>query len=182
MGSRSPPDTLVPSRSTCIAARATEPARARARCSTFHHVGGALQAPIRTQLPEKNSHEHERSLGEWHAFTEDVRSYYDVDLTCMTRDYEQEQHEYLHQTASWSDVHPGNLLGKTAVIKTFDLRTIGLDDVKGAISADFELLVTRTGPIQGLLGFFDSSFEGSPENPTEHKVRARAGYTQPNGG
>jgi hypothetical protein len=130
-----------------------------------------VQAPIRTQLSEKNANEHQRSLSEWCSFVDDVRSFYDVDLSCMTNEYDAEQKEYLHQTASWSDVHPGNLLGKTSAIKEFDLRTISLDEVKGPIKASFDMLVTRMGPVQGLLGFFDAWFEGSPENPAEHKER-----------
>jgi hypothetical protein len=111
-----------------------------------------------------------RALGEWNNFVEDVQAYYDVDLSCITKEYESEQREYLHQTASWSDVHPGNLLGKSAVIKEFDLRTISLEEVKGPIRSEFVMHVTRPGLIQGLAGFFDSSFKGSPANPTDQEV------------
>jgi type I protein arginine methyltransferase len=129
-----------------------------------------MQAPIRSNTTEKSHHEHHRCLDEWHSFVREVRAYYDVDLACLTKDYELEQREYLQQTASWSDVHPGNLLGKTAVIKHFDLSTISLEEVKAPIHSHFELLITRPGPIHGLAGFFDVAFRGSLQEPADQEV------------
>jgi protein arginine N-methyltransferase 1 len=129
-----------------------------------------MQAPIRTNTTEKSLHEHHRCLDEWHNFVREIRAYYDVDLACLTKDYEAEQREYLQHTATWSDVHPGNLLGKTAVIKHFDLSTITLEEVKAPIRSSFEMLITRPGPIHGFAGFFDVTFQGSHENPADQEV------------
>jgi hypothetical protein len=111
-------------------------------------------------------------MGEWQNFVSDVRAYYDVDMAAITKDYEQEQLEYLLQTACWSDVHPGNLLGQTSVIKPMDLATVSLDEVKAPIKSSFSMLVTRQGPISGLAGFFDTCFKGSQDNPLENEVCA----------
>jgi hypothetical protein len=101
-----------------------------------------------------------------------VCRYYDVDMSCLTTDFEAEQREYLHQTATWTDIHPGNLLGQAALIKSMDLAKISLEEVKAPIKHSFEMLVTRHGPITGLAGFFDCAFKGSENNPTEDAVRA----------
>ena len=132
-----------------------------------------MQAPIRSQLPEKNGSELLRCMGEWGHFVEDVRAFYDVDLACLAPAYEAEQREYLQQTAAWSDVHPGNMLGKIAVLKEYDLRTISLEEARGPIKCKFDMLVTRPGPVQGFVGFFDAFFEGSPQCPADHKARSR---------
>lgn len=47
-----------------------------------------LQAPIRTQLQDKNINDFHRSMNEWGHFVEDVRSFYDVDLSCVSADFE----------------------------------------------------------------------------------------------
>lgn len=135
---------------------------------------GAVQAPIRTNATEKNHNEHLRSLDEWNNFVGEVRAFYDVDLRCLTKAFESEQRDYLLQTATWSDVHPGNLLGQSAVLKEFDLQTISMDEVQGSIRSSFELLVTRPGPIQGLAGFFDATFRGSLQQPAEQEARPRS--------
>jgi hypothetical protein len=130
----------------------------------------AVQVPIRTQVQEKSTAEFQRSMGEWQNFVADVRAYYDVDMSAVTADYEQEQREYLLHTACWSDVHPGNILGQTSVIKHMDLVKVGLEEVKAPINSSFSMLVTRQGPVTGLAGFFDTAFKGSPGNPVEYEV------------
>jgi hypothetical protein len=141
--------------------------RTQARQRHWRHV----QAPIRTQVQEKSGSEFQRSMGEWQNFVADVRAYYDVDMSAVTSDYEQEQREYLLHTACWSDVHPGNVLGQTAVIKHMDLVEVSLDEVKAPIISSFSMLVTRQGPVTGLAGFFDTAFKGSTANPVEYEVR-----------
>lgn len=82
----------------------------------------------------------------------------------------QEQKEYLLQTACWSDVHPGNVLGQPAVVKSFDLARIPLEDIKAPILSKFTMLVTRQGPVSGLAAFFDTAFKGAEDNPAETEV------------
>lgn len=82
----------------------------------------------------------------------------------------QEQKEYLLQTACWSDVHPGNVLGQPAVVKSFDLATVPLKEIKAPIRSKFTMLVTRQGPVSGLAAFFDTAFKGSATNPAETEV------------
>ena len=116
-------------------------------------------------------------MGEWQNFVADVRAYYDVDMSAVTSDYEQEQREYLLHTASWSDVHPGNVLGQTSVIKHMDLCEVGLEEVKAPIASSFSMLVTRQGPVTGLAGFFDTAFKGSKGNPVENEVCPASQHT-----
>ena len=169
--------SLFPSHCRMMMVRARPPLLplARPTCRYLRGVGsqtwGRVQAPIRTNATEKNHNEHMRSLDEWNNFVGEVRAFYDVDLRCLTKDFESEQRDYLLQTATWSDVHPGNLLGQSAVLKEFDLQTISMEEVQAPIRSTFELLVTRPGPIQGLAGFFDATFRGSLQQPAEQEAR-----------
>lgn len=144
----------------------------------FLKEGGALYpshariflAPIRTQLTDQRAAEFQRSLHDWGGFVADMRAYYDVDLSCVTPDFETEQQEYCVQTAQWTDVHPGNLLGQSAVLQEYDLATVTIDEIKQPMRAAFKMQVTRPGPIQGFVGYFDTSFKGSIQNPTDVEV------------
>lgn len=82
----------------------------------------------------------------------------------------QEQKEYLLQTACWSDVHPGNVLGQPAVVKAFDLAAVPVEEIKAPIRSKFTMLVTRQGPVSGLAAFFDTAFRGSNSHPAETEV------------
>jgi type I protein arginine methyltransferase len=56
-------------------------------------------------------------------------------MTCLSNDYQQEQREYFCQTAAWTDVHPSQLLGPPAVIASFHLKTVTLQELKAPLKA-----------------------------------------------
>jgi len=193
-----------------------------------------LMAPIRTNLTESRGAEYARALDEWGAFVADVKAYYDVDMSCVTPDFDvrvegwprgracgvsqdgprcslnlcpsahplpalvhptpssrplppttllpalqREQRDYCVNTASWTDVHPGQMLGHAAVLKEYDLGQVSLEEIKAPLHSTFSLPVARSGPIQGFVGFFDTSFRGSPQNPAHVRRRAGVRAAQP---
>lgn len=70
-------------------------------------------------------------------------------------------------------MHPGNVLGQPAVVKSFDLAKTPLEEIKAPICSKFTMLVTRQGPVSGLAAFFDTAFKGSEGNPAETEVWTR---------
>ena len=126
-----------------------------------------LMAPIRTQMTETRAGEFQKAIQDWSGFVGDMKAYYDVDLSCVTPDFEIEQRDYCVNTASWTDVHPGQMLGHAAVLKEYDLATVTIEEIKAPMHSTFQLPVARAGPIQGFVGFFDTSFKGSPQNPVQ---------------
>jgi protein arginine N-methyltransferase 1 len=129
-----------------------------------------LMAPIKTQLTETREAELQRATSEWGAFNQDMMAYYDVNLSAVNDDFAAEQREYCIQTAQWTDVHPGQLLGQASVLKEYDLKTVTLEEIAAPMHTAFEMSMARPGPVSGWVGFFDTAFKGSPQNPTQTEV------------
>lgn len=129
-----------------------------------------LMAPIKTQLTETREAELQRAVSEWSAFNSDMMAYYDVNLAAVNEDFAVEQREYCIQTAQWTDVHPGQLLGQATVLKEYDLATVTIEEIVAPMKSEFEMTMARPGPVSGWVGFFDTAFKGSPQNPTQQEV------------
>jgi hypothetical protein len=106
----------------------------------------------------------------WSEFVGEMRRFYGVDLGVLGDVYRSEQAQYYSSTAAWTDVHPSALLGPAACCAEYDLLTVTLEELKAPLKARFTLPITEDGPAEALVGFFDVSFKGSPENPTDSPV------------
>ncbi len=53
-----------------------------------------------------------------------------VDLNCLTRDFEKEQNDYYLHTAAWTDTHPQQLLGPATCFKRYDLNKVTLEELQ----------------------------------------------------
>ncbi|CAD7696953.1 unnamed protein product [Ostreobium quekettii] len=115
--------------------------------------------------------EYQGAMEGWHSFLHAMSSLYDVDLGCLTNEFNKEQADYYLQTAQWTDVHPAQMLGPPVCFKEYDLLTVTLEELKKPVSAAFTLDVVAGGPVEALAGFFDVEFRGSPTNPADHPVR-----------
>ena len=68
----------------------------------------------------------------WHAFVRDMQEYYGVNMHCLTKQYDREQHDYYRCTAQWSEVHPHQLMAPPVRFKSYDMLTVTLDEVKAS--------------------------------------------------
>lgn len=69
-------------------------------------------------------------MASWYGFVNEVQEFYGVDMTCLTKSYEKEQHEYYKATAQWSEVHPHQLLAPPVCFRKFDLLTVTIEELK----------------------------------------------------
>lgn len=53
-----------------------------------------------------------------------------VDLDCLSDAYRTEQREYYLNTSAWAEVHPVQLLGPGVLLKSYDLNTVTLEELK----------------------------------------------------
>lgn len=106
----------------------------------------------------------------WSDFVREVKQYYDVDMSCLTEAYQEEQADYFSRTAAWADVHPSQALGPPACLKSYDLLMLTLEELKADLQASFKLRLLQPGPVEALAGYFDVQFRGSPENPADSPV------------
>ncbi|KAI8105636.1 hypothetical protein M9434_000218 [Picochlorum sp. BPE23] len=127
-------------------------------------------APIRTNLTSQRSFAFMNSMENWASFVSDMHNYYGVDLDCLSEDFRKEQMEYYKSTASWADVHPSQVIGEAALIKSYDLKTVTLEELKAPLKSTFTMKITDHGSIEGFVGYFDTDFRGSPQSPADLPV------------
>ena len=65
----------------------------------------------------------------WADFTQDIRNFYGVDMSCLDNSYRREQKDYYLATSAWADIHPSQLLGPACCFKEYDLLHITLDEL-----------------------------------------------------
>lgn len=127
-------------------------------------------APIRSNQQQTRASELNRALEDWHAFGSEMRQFYGVDMSILSTSFEKEQVEYYSQTSAWCDVHPSQLLGPSVCFKSYDLLKVTLDELKAPLTASFSMPLTESGSVEAFAGFFDVTFAGSPENPTDNPI------------
>lgn len=127
-------------------------------------------APVRSPLSAQRNAEFGNAMRGWSEFIEDIQEYYGVDMACLSEDYRKEQKEYYSQTAAWTDIHPSQMLGPPALIKSYDLKKVTLEELKEPLKSSLSMAVTETGPADAFAGFFDTQFKGSEENPADFPV------------
>lgn len=129
-----------------------------------------FMAPVRSQLAGQRSADFRNAMHGWADFIEDMREIYGVEMDCLSEDYRKEQREYYAQTAAWTDIHPSMMLGPPTLIKSYDLKTVTLEELKAPLKAEFAMTVTERGSVDAFAGFFDTEFKGSTENPTDFPI------------
>jgi len=105
----------------------------------FLKPGGALYpsharmflAPIRSNSTAQRASDLKGTMEGWGEFLEDMKEYYNVDLSVLTDDFASEQRDYYLATSAWGDVHPSQLVGVAAPFHTYDLHKVTLDELRG---------------------------------------------------
>jgi len=157
-------------------------------------------APCRTQQTGQRASDFGAAMEGWGEFAGDMARLYGVDLRCLSEPFRQEQREYFLRTAAWADVHPSQLMGPgvalavagagapvaaaavngagddaatpaAAAADELDLLALQVGQLQAvALEADATLRFSESGRAEGLVGYFDVSFRGSPENPADDPV------------
>jgi protein arginine N-methyltransferase 1 len=130
---------------------------------------------------EGKSNEYQGSMNEWKVFLEEMKRYYNVDMSTLSDAYNKEQEEYYIFSSLWTELKNEHVIGQPMIMKQLDLTTCSLKDAEcvNTISYDFEIPFPVT--VSGFAGWFTTDFNGSKENPCKHRVilstGPEAGYT-----
>eukprot|EP01024_Parvocaulis_polyphysoides_P037993 TRINITY_DN339_c1_g1_i4.p1 TRINITY_DN339_c1_g1~~TRINITY_DN339_c1_g1_i4.p1 ORF type:complete len:384 (-),score=76.81 TRINITY_DN339_c1_g1_i4:606-1718(-) len=126
--------------------------------------------PIRTNITSTKVQEFEGEMERWSEFVDEMKHFYNVDMSTLNAKFQQEHHEYYLQTALWSNVVPAQVLGSPICIKQYDLLALTLEELKQPLQVSFEMTVPSKNEIEGFCGYFDVEFKGSPQNPCQSAV------------
>lgn len=69
-------------------------------------------------------------MSSWHQFMQEMQDYYGIDMSCLSKEYIEEQRRYYLCTAQWSEIHPSQLLSPPLCFKEYDLLKVTLDELK----------------------------------------------------
>jgi protein arginine N-methyltransferase 1 len=114
--------------------------------------------------------EYQQATDSWPSMVEQVSSDYQLDFSCLTAKHESEQYDYHMQTAQWMEVNGSQMISPQARIAEFDIKTCTMEDIEGVKETKFELVAARAGLFCGFVGWFDTTFGGSPESPATEDV------------
>jgi protein arginine N-methyltransferase 1 len=131
-----------------------------------------LLAPMRSSAGRKKEDEMADQREGRADFCANTRERFGVDMSALTSAFVEEQRQYFLQTSSWVDVQPSQLVGEPAVLCSFDLHSVTIEDIRRP-KADFRLTLGDTGVSAGVdafCGWFDVAFAGSEASPAETRV------------
>lgn len=117
----------------------------------------------------KRSDEYNHAMDSWAEFVEFTKSEYNVDMGCLNAEFREEQAQYSLQTSSFVTIDESQLISEPVAVKTIDLNTCTLEDVK-AVHSDFALRVDATARLGGFCGWFDVDFHGCPSSPVQESI------------
>lgn len=88
------------------------------------------------QNPHPPHQPKQNSMYGWSEFLKEMKSFYQVDMDCLSDAYRKEQHDYYLSTSAWANVHPSQLLGPGSCFKQYDLHTVTLDELKVRLNSN----------------------------------------------
>ncbi|KAK6941615.1 hypothetical protein RJ641_026992 [Dillenia turbinata] len=138
-------------------------------------------APIRTGLTNQKKCDYDGAMEDWHYFVDDTKNYYGVDMSVLTKPFDQEQRKYYLQTSLWNNLHPDQVIGTPAVIKEIDCLTATVNDllqVRATFSSSITAEDTR---LCGFAGWFDVHFRGRKENLAQEEIELTTAPSVDNG-
>jgi protein arginine N-methyltransferase 1 len=130
---------------------------------------------------EAKVNDYANSLDDWQRFSEEMKSFYNIEMSCLEDRYHQEQADYFVYSGLWSELRPEHVVGQPVVIKRLDLNTCTLEDCEGVDRQAFQLTVPFPSRVSGFAGWFTVDFAGSESSPCSRRVTLstgpEAGYT-----
>ena len=73
----------------------------------------------------------------WHAFSGEMQQCYNVDMRCLDATFQEEQQQYYLATSAWADVHPSQLQGPPACLRTYDLLALTQQELEAPLLVRF---------------------------------------------
>ena len=60
--------------------------------------------------------EYDSSIKDWRKFSEEMRQYYNMDMTPIETKYYEEQEEYFVYSSLWTELRPEHVIGQPVVL------------------------------------------------------------------
>jgi protein arginine N-methyltransferase 1 len=129
-------------------------------------------APVVDEEERKASqNEYAAGMSDWRDFQQTTSQVYGVNMEVLEKDFDREQKEYYLLSSRWTELSTDQMLAEPKMIKSFDMHTCTVDDVRGVTEhdndAEFDFDVCGTtfqGPISGIAGWFTADFKSRTDS------------------
>lgn len=138
-------------------------------------------APIRSHLIDQKRDHYDGAMDEWHAFVNDTKSSYGVDMSVLTEPFTVEQRKYYLQTSLWNNLRPEQVIGTAAIIKEIDCLTATVDDILIIKTQFSSAILDEDTKFSGFGGWFDVHFRGRNESPAKSEIELTTAPSIENG-
>ena len=119
--------------------------------------------------------EYQGSMTEWSKFADEMKRFYQLDMSALAEPYNKEQLDYYIYSSLWTELQSEHVIGQPAVIKRLNLNTCTLEDSAGVSSTPFNILVPFPVRISGYASWFTVDFNGSTASPAAKRVTLSTG-------
>jgi protein arginine N-methyltransferase 1 len=139
-------------------------------CMFPSHATMLLSAISYEDDREGKMNENAGSMQDWKVFSEEMKKYYNVDMSVLTDPYRKEQEDYYIYSSLWTELKPEHVVGQPVVIKHLDLNVCTLKDAEAVEPCNFNIEIPFPITISGYASWFTVDFNGSTENPVSRRV------------
>lgn len=98
-------------------------------------------APAFDFTQDRRDSEYQTALSNWGDFSEDIEKKYDVNFSALSKSYAHECFQYFNQNALWVDTNPSQLVGPAVSMKTYDMKTLTLEELTAIQSGTLDIAV-----------------------------------------
>lgn len=115
------------------------------------------------------------SIEEWGKFSNEMKQFYNIDMTPLANPFHKEQEDYYIYTSLWTELRVEHVIGQPVIIKRLDLNTCTLADAECIHDTNYEIQIPFPMRISGFASWFTVDFNGSPANPAIRRVMLSTG-------
>ncbi|XP_010484341.1 PREDICTED: protein arginine N-methyltransferase PRMT10-like [Camelina sativa] len=127
-------------------------------------------APIKSNMADRKRNDFDGAMADWHNFSDEIKSYYGVDMEVLTKPFAEEQEKYYIQTAMWNDLNPQQIIGTPTIVKEMDCLTASVSEIEEVRSSVSSVINVEHTRLCGFGGWFDVQFLGRKEDPAQQEI------------
>ncbi|KAF8046570.1 hypothetical protein N665_3609s0002 [Sinapis alba] len=126
-------------------------------------------APIKSTLSDRKKNDLDGAMADWDNFSDEIKSYYGVDMGVLTKPFAQEQEKHYIQTAMWNDLNPLQVIGTPTIFKEMDCLTATVSEIE-EVRSNVTSVINGHTTLCGFGGWFDVQFRGRKQDPAEQEI------------
>ncbi|KAF2570506.1 hypothetical protein F2Q70_00004943 [Brassica cretica] len=127
-------------------------------------------APIKSNMADRKKSDLDGAMADWDNFSDEIKTYYGVDMSVLTKPFAEEQEKYYIQTGMWNDLNPLQVIGTPTIVKEMDCLTATVSEIEEVRCNVTSVINGQNTRLCGFGGWFDVHFRGRKEDPAQQEI------------